>query len=97
MKDNGSKTNVMGEGLKLLRMVTRIKEATTTVSLTEEGFTPGQMVKYSMANGRTELKMATVFGKALQENPTSENGSTVKLRATVFTFGRTTTNMRESG
>ena len=47
----------------------------------------GQTEKYTTGNGIKDLNMDLDYGKALKMTAISENGNTVKLTATEFTFG----------
>lgn len=76
-------------------MYTRVSMA--LVSPMGKEFTHGRIKRSMTESGTTGSNTATASGEALKETPTSASGSTEKLVATVFTFGRTRTSMRASG
>ena len=62
-----------------------------------EESTPGQMVKFTMENGKTVLKMAMVSGKALSATAISANGKIAAPTASESTSGRTATATKANG
>ena len=87
----------MEGGLKGIRIIIAIMEASIVAKPMAKEFTPGSMVKFTMANGTQVSNTATVSGKALMEIPILENGKNQRRRAMGFTRGKMGISMKVSG
>jgi len=97
MKETGCRINVMDEDTKSMLTEISTKDSTKMENLTVKVFLHGPMEKFTMENGRTELKMAMAFGKVFQAIPTSENGWIAKPRDMVCMFGKMATSTKGNG